>query len=93
MTDDQSLTPVLNDMELIALAKHLRGMTGAKIRFVGDAPEIETAIINAILELGISVESEHIADVAPSPQRRFSFRYEGSLAIVTVALRVPADHY
>lgn len=93
MTDDPSQAPALDDAELITLAKHLRGMTRAKIRFVGDAPEIEAAIINAIMALGISVESERIADVAPSPQRRFGFRYEGNVAIVTVALDIAADHY
>lgn len=86
-------TAALDDGALITLARHLRGMETAKIRFLGDAPETEAAIISAIMALGISVESAHIANVAPAPQRRFSFRYEGRTAIVTVALDVDPNRY
>lgn len=85
--------PLLDDQTLTLLARQLRGTTHAKLRFIGDDRDFEHAMTNVLLALDISSESEHIADVAPSPQRRFSFRYEGSQAIVTVALDVPVDHY
>ncbi len=93
MSAKEPSPPGLDDAALILLAKQTRGMTSAKIRFIGAAPETEGAIIHALMALGISVESEHIADLAPAPQRRFSFRYDGSTALITVAFDVPADHY
>ncbi|WP_148292615.1 hypothetical protein [Paracoccus aminophilus] len=85
--------PLLDDETLKLLARQLRGMTHAKLRFIGGDPAQERAISDALLALGISSESEHIPDFAPSPQRRYSFRFEGTTAVLTVALAVQPDHY
>lgn len=75
----------LSDDEAAFITSNLRGIRQATIRFLGDDHDLERSVISTCLILEDSVKTERLQGMAPYPHRRFSFRYVGNTAIVTVS--------
>ncbi len=86
MPDDNSAeSHQLPPDEAAFVAYNLRGIRKAIIRFIGDDPFLEQAIISTCLALNVSVQTERLGGMAPFPNRRFSFQYAKDTAILTVS--------
>ncbi|MDP0930091.1 hypothetical protein Q0601_23195 [Paracoccus onubensis] len=83
----------MDETALRVVVRQLRGITEAKVLFVGHHPEFEDEFISILLALDISVSSDHTEELVPAPHRRFSFRFSGSTVAITVAPDVDPDHY
>ncbi len=90
LSDHPSAEPVrqLNDVTIRLLAGQLRGITSARVRFIGSNPDMEKELMDLLLGLGVPATIERIGQIAPAQKGLLSFRFSGNLAIITVALDV-----
>lgn len=79
------------DEEMQVLSWNMRGIRAARIRMVHYAPHIEHSLAEFLQKLGIEVECEHMASIAPEPLRRFGFQFSGTRAIITVSPQAPLN--
>ncbi|NPD15724.1 hypothetical protein HOY34_10975 [Xinfangfangia sp. D13-10-4-6] len=82
--EEQHFTQI-DDDDIRFLSTQLRGVKQARVRFLAGTPEFQLEVIEVLLALGVSATSERMGMIAPYPKRRFSIRYKGDSAIVTVA--------
>lgn len=83
----------IDETALQFIVRQVRGITEAQVLFVGHHPEFEDEFISILFALDISVSSDRTEELVPAPHRRFSFRFSGSKASITVAPDVDPDHY
>lgn len=87
MSDQTSPAPFqhLDEETLQLVARNLRGVQSARLRFFRTDRELEQELIALFLALEIPTETERIERMAPPPRRRFSFQFRGDEAVITVA--------
>lgn len=71
------------------VARQLRGIRDAHVRFIGGNPAYEAEFLDLLLALGVSATSTHISDLAPPPARRVGMQFKGASAVVTVDPALP----
>ncbi|WP_423210522.1 hypothetical protein [Paracoccus yeei] len=90
MTNDQDLVHVSQDVAVF-LAKQLRGITTAQVRFVGTNPAFEEEFTRLVMALGVSVVSDRFGPMVPPPTRQISAQFKGDSAVLTVVTDWPTE--
>ncbi|WP_128253505.1 hypothetical protein [Falsirhodobacter deserti] len=71
------------------LDTHLRAIDTVRIRVLGDDRSVCEAVEAHILSRGMGVEVSLSEQMIPPPRNRYVFRYDGRMAILTIAPDLP----